>query len=201
MLCPDAMAPIVPDILVSLADAPHLHIELVHYTEEHLQDEVDLVFGLMPDHAPGVVCRPLGPFEFVVAMGSKHPATRSAWTMDAYLQWPHVRVRTASTGFGVVERIISAKSPDRHIGLTVPSHLLAAQIIASTHYLFTSTRQLLQPLASDLGLALLPAPMTLPVVRPAAMWPERVANDPGHRWFRQRVLAVVLERLSSDGDH
>ena len=73
-------------------------------------------------------------------------------------------------------------------------------MVAASELLFTGAGILLAPLAATLGLVLRPPPLALPSVNAAAIWPARLDADPGHRWFRARVVselrAAIAERES-----
>ena len=194
---PDSLAPLVPDLLGALADAPGVTLELVVATNVASVREVDLLLGSLPEDAPGVQASPLGTIHQRVAMRAGHPALDAPWTPEGWIAWPHITVRTHSGEPSFVERALDAAGYRREVGLVVPTFLLAAHVAARSEMLYAGPGELLQALAEHLPLVLRPPPVPFPPVPVAAMWSERLAADAGHRWLRRRVVATVRERLRS----
>lgn len=83
----------------------------------------------------------------------------------------------------------------RRIGLVVPTFLAALVTVSRTDLFFTVPRELVRPLLSPLGLRVLPPPVALPTIPTAALWHERFASDPGHRFLRELVIGEVRAAL------
>ena len=130
-----------------------------------------------------------------VLLRADHPATRTRWVMDEWLAWPHVLVRTDDAVPSLVDRALAPLGLGRRVGLVVNDLLLVPHVVARTDLLFTGPAQVLRPLCEPLGLTLLPPPTAIPEVAVGAMWQERLHADPGHRWFRQRVVDVLSRHL------
>jgi DNA-binding transcriptional LysR family regulator len=194
--CPDLLAPGVPQILAALADAPHVRVELIGDRGPDVLDRADLQLDILPAEAPGVVARRLGLVSQAVIARADHPAT-GRWGLDAWLASPHVLVRTADGLSSPVDRALAAIGRTREIGLVVSDLLLVPHVVAASDLLFTGPAEVMALLAGPLGLALLPVPVALPRVPVAAMWQERLSADPGHRWFRERVVEAVARLLES----
>ncbi|MEZ4318936.1 MAG: LysR family transcriptional regulator [Myxococcota bacterium] len=192
---PDLLGPIVPDLLSSLADAPHVGLELVSERGPDAPNAADLVLDILPDDAPGVVARRLGHVHQSVVCRRDHPARTGDWGLDAWLAWPHVLVRTGDRTPSVVDRMLAGLGRDRTYGVIVEDLLLVPHVLSRTDFLFTGPREVFRPLLEPLGLALLDVPIALPTVPVAAMWLERYATDPGHRWFRTRIIAEMDRQL------
>ena len=193
MACPDMLAPLLPDLLAGLVDAPSVQLELLPRSASGTED-ADLTVDVLPEHAPGIVARRIGLVDQSVIARADHPALLQPWGLDAWLAWPHVLVRTREGLPSLVERALAAVGRERRVGLVLPELLLVPHVVARTDLFFTGPQQVFRVLAPGLGLAILPTPIPLPSVPVAVMWQERHAADPGHRWFRERV-ATVLERL------
>lgn len=195
LACPDMLGPVVPMVLAALSEAPGVSLVLQVGSDASQVGAVDLVLGVMPESAPGVMVRRLGPLRQRVALSADHPALRQPWTPQTYTAWPHILVRTPGTGESLVGRALAAAGLQRRIGLTVPTFLLAPHVAASSRMLFTGAGILLEQVAAPLRLVLRDPPVPMPGVIAAAMWSERVSADPGHRWFRARVISVLTALL------
>lgn len=189
LACPDMLAPVLPEVLAALGGAPAVDLELTVAAGRPPVDEADVVLGVLPERAPGVIARSLGSIHQRVALRPGHPALDEPWTPETWVAWPHVLVRTGTPGPSLVEHALAEAGLRRRVGLAVPTFLLAPHVVARSDLLFTSVGELLERLPLDLVLR--EPPLPLPPVRVAAMWSERFAADPGHRWFRERVVAVA----------
>ncbi len=189
LACPDLLAPLVPELLRALAEAPGVDLEL-----GPVGAEADLGLGSMLAADPRLRGRALGRTRWSVALREGHPALERPWSLEGWLAWPHVVVRSPTPGPGLVEQALTEAGHRRRVGLYAPSFLMAVAVIARTDLLFTAPDAVLRRL--DLPLVLRPPPLRLPDIPVAATWPERLDGDPGHRWFRERVCAVVSAALA-----
>jgi hypothetical protein len=64
-------------------------------------------------------------------------------------------------------------------------------VTAHTDWFFAAPRELVGGLAAELGLAVLEPPLTLPAVRVAMVWHERMHADAGHRYLREMFAGVI----------
>lgn len=188
--CPD-LAPVIPLVLAEFRDAPQVRLELKMGIDAVGVDEVDVLLGPMPTAAPGVVARGLGTVRSVVALRRGHPALAHPWTPEAWVAWPHVQVSTGTDGRSVLGRLLVEHGLERTIGVRVGTFLLAAHVASQSDMMFTAAREMLQAVAEPLSLELLEPPLPMPEVQVAALWSERLHADPGHRWFRERVIRVM----------
>ncbi|MCB9675810.1 MAG: LysR family transcriptional regulator [Alphaproteobacteria bacterium] len=193
--CPDALAPILPDVLQSVADAPGISIEIRADRGLEALEHAHLLLDVLPDDAPGVHARVLGRTRDVVAMRRGHPVLDAPWTVEAWLAWPHVQVRLGGGGPSLVERALAERGLARTVGYTVPNLLLAPHLVARTNAFFTGAVQILAPLADSLGLELREPPIPVPGIRAGALWRARYHDDPAHRWFRERVISTLVRRF------
>ncbi|MCB9671837.1 MAG: LysR family transcriptional regulator [Alphaproteobacteria bacterium] len=197
LACPDALAPVLPDILGALADAPHLQIDIRADRGPRALDAADVLLDVLPDDAPGVQARVLGSTRAVVAMRAGHPALERPWDVQTWLAWPHVQVRFGTDTPSPLGQMLAARGLERRVGLYVPNLLLAPHVVARTDAFFTGALQLLAPFVDTLGLVLREPPLPVPPVRAAALWKVRHADDPGHRWFRERLVEALTARFDA----
>ncbi|MEZ4301958.1 MAG: LysR family transcriptional regulator [Polyangiaceae bacterium] len=203
--CPDLVMSLLPELVAALAaGAPHVRLDTVLSTGlESLAalgaGAVDAVLGPAPEQPPsGLASRVLGGVAHVVLARKGHPALARGkrWTLDAWLSYPHVVVRTGSAGPGAIGLAIARAGKERTIGMTAPSFLVAPFVVAETDFFYAGPRELLTSLARSLGLVTLDVPLSLPQIPVALLWHERMTADPGHTWFRERLAAVARSRLT-----
>jgi len=196
LAAPPLMAPLLPDLLDAMSVAPGARLELIGSRQRGAFDRADVVLDVLPDDASGVMARRVGALDQAVLHREHHPLTDRALTLDAWLAWPHVLVRTADALPSIVDLTLQQRGQRRDVGLIVSDLLLVPHVVARTDLLFTGPAQVLRPLCAPLGLVLRPTPLELPTVPVAAMWQERDHHDPGHRWFRERVLHAVQPHMA-----
>jgi DNA-binding transcriptional LysR family regulator len=208
LVCPDLTLAALPDVLAAIAAvAPHVRLEVrqpnAGAVEALASGGDDLALSAQPGpaaDAPGFVQRTLGTIDWAIFLRARHPlalARARKLTVAAWLAQPHVVVRTGSSSPSLVERVIAAAGHTRHVGLVAPGFLAAAQVVARTNFVLAAPRQLLAPVAAELGLVTRAPPLALPSIPAVALWPERLHLDPGHRWFRG-VVADVLARVLAE---
>ena len=210
LVCPDLTLPFLPEILGAITPvAPRVRVEVrqpgtTSAAEALIAGGDDLALAPPQADVPGLIQRSLGTVRWAVfaradhpALARRHPGADPRLGLAAWLRHPHVVVRTGSSSPSLVERAIAEAGHARQVGVQVPSFLAAALVVARTELFLAAPRVLLAPLARSLGLVVLDPPIALPPVPAVALWPERLHLDPGHRWFRDLVTAVVGDVLSS----
>ncbi len=206
LCCPDLLVPLLPDVLASLrAEAPRLEVRLElprpDLDAALARGEVDLAIGAESgaDRAGQMRAR-LGQVHFVAVARAGHPALRSKkLTLAAWLAHKHVTVRTGSASPNLIEQALERASIRRQVGLVAPSFLAALHLLGSTDDFLAAPELAVAPLIGALGLAMRPLPVALPAVSVASFWHERAHRDPGHRWLRERLGAILVERLGDRG--
>lgn len=207
LVCPDLLAAFLPGLLGHVhADAPRVRLDL-HALERGdvarplLDGAHDLAMG-PPARSPvsGLMQTELGRVRWAVFGRPDHPALQGKrLSLRAWLAWPHVVIGTGSPGLGYVGEALARAGLERRVGLSVPVFLLAPLVAAQTDMLFTAPLELLEPIAARLGVVHRRPPIDLPRVPVLLYWAERMQHDPGHRWLRERVAALMRERLQSRG--
>ena len=157
--------------------------------------EADVALGPAQWGRPGLLRRGLGDLRWCVVGREDHPAWRGRFTTKKWMSEPHVEVRTGTPEPSLVGAAIVAAGLERNIGLTVPSFLAALLVVSRSRFFFCAPQELVVPLAPQLGLAHRPLPLPAPTVSVAAFWSQRVALEPGTRWFREQVVAFAERML------
>lgn len=196
LACPPLLAPLLPHVLDAMGrEAPQASLEVLDGQGRDDAGRADVVLGPLPDEAPDLQARRLGVVTQAVIARADHPVGSRPWDLAAWLAWPHVLVRTGDRRPSLVDRRLEALGRTRRIGVVVPGLLLAPHVVARSDLFFTGPRQVLAPLVGPLGLVLREPPLELPGVPVAAMWQARLAHDPGHRWFRTKIVDALASHL------
>lgn len=196
LLCPDLLAPALPELLAAMsAEAPHVRLEVRPLDASADLAAADLALSRPRTDGPGLAMRRLGQLTWAVLARRDHPARRR-FDREAWVRYPHVQVATGSGTPSVVDVAIARARLERRVGVTVPSFLMAPEVVARTDFFFTAPRELLRLLAKRLDLVLLDPPIAIDPVAVAVLWHERVEADPAHVWFRGVVARVVRATLA-----
>lgn len=197
--CPDLLAPLVPELLAALGSrAPRASLRIAPATGDVAvrlgAGTCDLALGGALVAGPGLVQRSLGTVSFGVLARRAHPAAKRKLTAAIWSAYPHVIVRSENGSPNRVGAALEQAGVKRSIGVTVPSFLAAAWVVARSEMFFTAPRELTVELCQALDLVSLPPPVPLPAMPVAAHWHERMHADEGHRFFREVVASVLLGR-------
>lgn len=192
----DLLAPLTPDLAATLRhEAPAMGLAFVAEvppsdTSAFATGGIDL--GLQANPAPraGLRTRLLGQVEFVLVARPGHPFL-SQPSLEAWCNTGHVVVSTGRPGAGYVGEAIARAGIERRVALRVPTFLLAMHVLVESDLLFAAPGALAKPIAERLGLVTARIPLNVPRVEVAAVWHERFDEDPGHRWFRERVSTIL----------
>jgi len=197
---PDLLAPALPELLAAMgAAATRASLRVLAPPPDPVaalaSGACELVLGVAPAAAAGLVLRRLGSLRWCVLARKGHPAARGRLTAAAWARHPHVVVRSGNSSPNRVAQAMEAADVRRRVGVEVPGFLAAPWVVARTDMLFTAPRELVTELAAALELVILDPPVALPTVPVAAMWHERVDGDDGHRWLRGVVASTLRQRL------
>lgn len=197
--CPDLLAPLVPELLAALSSrAPLATLRIAPATGDVAATLVagscDVALGGALDVGPGIVQRSLGAVSFGVLARRDHPVARRKLTVATWSAYPHVLVRSENGSPNRVGSALARAGVQRTVGVTVPSFLAAAWVVARSDMFFTAPRELTAELAEALGLVSLAPPVPLPTMPVAACWHERMQADEGHRFLRELLAELLLAR-------
>jgi DNA-binding transcriptional LysR family regulator len=201
-ICPDLLATLLPRIVARLRrEAPRACLEAIGRGREEatlLADgAADLLLAPALADGPGLRTRGLGEIHFGVVARAGHPALGRGRQLHAraWSAYPHVLVRSGAGGPSLVGQALERAGVTREVGLVVPTFLAALVAVAETDLFFAAPRELLQPLASRLGLVVVAPPIPIAAVPVAAVWHERLDAEPAHRFFRGLLCEEVAAGL------
>lgn len=154
---------------------------------------VDLLAGSdeqQPD--PGAESLDLYPERFVCIVRRGHPSVGARLGIATYCRLPHVLVSSDEEP-GLVDRALAREGRSRRVAVRLPDFAGIGHLIAGTDMIATVPERLALRLAESLPLRVAPPPMALPTFPVRLYWHPRFAAEPGHRWLRERLVAVVRE--------
>lgn len=172
--------------------APHVRLVMTPSEparlREQLEDgEADLVVAYQP-HAPeALYATTLYQQELRVLAARSHPRIQGVLTPEQYMDERHVHYKPLH-GHSTIERQVdeafAARGRTRRIGVSVPSALASAPIVANSTHLATVTLAVAEHAARADALQVLEPPFALNAVRVAMFWHERTHASSAHVWLR-----------------
>lgn len=207
LVAPDFIAPLVPLLLRDITrTAPHVRVELLPLSPRGVQDVADgHTDGLIAPQAlapDGLRGRPLGAWDWAVYGRPDHPAF-ARWSLSAWAAYPHLQVRTSvREGKGPIDRRTEALGVQRTVGAVVPHFTMAAPVLAHTDLLLTVPSVAMTTASRVYGLTRRPVPFELPGMHLALFRSATEGDEPGVRWFLDRVFAAcrALHAPTADAD-
>ncbi|WP_437036075.1 LysR family transcriptional regulator [Streptomyces sp. enrichment culture] len=155
---------------------------------------VDLVFFARSTPLTALHTEHLFDDRFVCVLSVDHPlAERPAIALKEYLDATHVVVGTIGERQTAIEQRLEDLGERRRAGLTVPYHSLALRSVLGTRLILTLPARLLEEQVPDPGIRILPAPEEIRPLGYHMAWHPRLDGDPGQRWLRNAVRAVISE--------
>lgn len=119
---------------------------------------------------------------FVVALRRNHPAVREGHlTLGSYL----------SLGFVAIDDLPVDTGCARPPAVRVHSFLGAAALLVATDLVAVLPEQMASRLAQQLPICIVPPPLDLVEFELKVSWPERLRDEPAHRWLRRRLRDVA----------
>ena len=137
-----------------------------------------------PAFAPeGLRSRRLLAERYVGAARIGHPIFDGPVDLARFCASPHLLISPERMDFhGPTDDALAAVGQRRTVALSVPSFSMAPAILAAADLIAVLPERLA---ASARGLlATFAAPLPIEGFDLVAYWPERMDNDPAHRWFR-----------------
>jgi len=177
--------------------APGVRVEAVQLAPEAIapaleEGRLDLAFGYLPELS-GTESAPLLQERYVVLLRQGHPlaaALQSARGARAALEQLQY-VLVASHGEPARALVLLGLQP--RIRLTLPHFTVAPGIVAASDLAVIVPRRPAQRFAARHGLQLIEPDLGLPPFTVAMHWTWRQAQDPGHRWLRERAGAMRFD--------
>lgn len=193
--------PVLMDALACVAPGVTLHV--VPVTSASLKDDMasgrtDLALGLLPQLQAGFFQQALFRQAYVCLMREGHPlASRPSLELVDFAAASHVRVLAAGTGHGRVDEALERQGLHRRILLTVPHYVALGDVLGHSDLIATVPERFAQRVLVPFGLVTRALPVAVEGSAIHQFWHGRLHQDPGHRWLRQRIVALFGDANSS----
>jgi DNA-binding transcriptional LysR family regulator len=152
--------------------------------------EVDLSFGARFRELSGVVQQVVAEEKMVVLLRRGHPASKQRLTVQRYVALDHVLVTPRGLPGSRVDTALEPLGLSRRVVLRMPHFGAAAVVVAKTDLVVTLPAGIARELSRSLRLVSVPVPFALDGVSFSVGYSSSFADDPTHRWFRERVIAA-----------
>lgn len=204
VVSPDVVAvALQPAVLAHLeAVAPFVVVEFVPYEDAQrllLDHRADLGVGALFEHDELHIhllppCR-LG---WSVVFNVDHSLAHDELTLERWLACRHVEVG-AGVGASQLDAQLDAQGLRRFVAAHLPTMSGLAESVAHTHLVASLPTPIARRLAQDVRLEARPHPLTstLAPLHVSLAWHTLHEDDPGHRWFRAQLLALLQQLLTS----
>ncbi len=195
LAAPDFIAPLVPTLLHDVqGTAPGVGVELAPYSpvavRELAEGRCDALIAPDAIRNEDLRGQPLGTWPWAVYGRKGHPAFAD-WSSEAWSTYPHLRVHTSGgRGQSPVDRRASELGIRRSVGAMVPNFSVAAPILAQTDLLLTVPSVAMGDTAVAFHLDRREIPFDLPDMGLALFRSAAEGDEPGARWFLERVVAA-----------
>ncbi|WP_405920846.1 LysR family transcriptional regulator [Streptomyces longwoodensis] len=166
-------------------------------TPELRRGEVDLEANANHPGARDVRAEQVGASPLVVVVRQGHPLTRgSTVTAEQYAAAEHVTVSRRGNVGNALDEVLARLGLTRRVVATVPTQAAALEFVRGSNLLISVPEATARAAAADLGLAVLPLPLDLPLAPVYLSWHQRYDTDPAHRWLR----GLARSALALGGD-
>ena len=161
--------------------------------------DVELIIGNFPDPFQHMSEDFLFVEEFVCAGRRDHPDFTDKLDTETYLGLRHLHVSLKGEPQGYIDDIIRSRGYHRNVVATVGHFLIAPFLLASTDFIATEPRRILEPLGKLLNLKLMRPPLDFPPFEVTQIWHKSFDTDQGHKWLRNltREICAALNTQTS----
>ncbi|RKT20344.1 DNA-binding transcriptional LysR family regulator [Paraburkholderia sp. RAU2J] len=189
----------LPTLLNKLrTTAPNARVQISHISAETPQllakGELELAVGFMPQLEAGFYQQKFFAQRYVVLASSNRGRRGAGMTLKSYLDAEHIAVTASGTGHSIVDRVLRERQLGRRIVLELPNYLGLAGLVAQTDLLATVPEKLGDLLSPSLPVVRFPAPFDAPNFDVKQHWHERTHHDAAHRWLRNLLAELFLDR-------
>ncbi len=161
---------------------------------EALRDgSVDLDIGAGDIAAPDIRTAPLYRERIVGIVRADSPlGRRRRPTLAQLCQHPHVSASRRGRARGPLDDALDAAGLQRQVAAVVPSHAVAALLVASSNYVGLVPQRLAEQHGPALGIRWFPIAAALPEIDVRLLWHARLDADPAQRWLRDTLRGALL---------
>ncbi len=198
-----AAVAIAPLMRAVTEQAPHVDLSVEPLRSDSLDElesgTLDFVLAPRRKSSAGIVWTKLPTDRFVSVVRKQHPLVGRKLTLDLYCSLSHVVVVPERRATNAVDKLLENVGRRRHVGLRVPSFLVAPLAVAESDMILTTPESVAKIFARSLDLRMLAPPLPLEGVSLSLAWHERQRADPGHTWLRRMIAEAVRTKRSPAG--
>jgi DNA-binding transcriptional LysR family regulator len=178
-------------------EAPKVCVRFVPNTPDDpalLRDQgSDLAVGIYGELPQEMRNRQLLTDRFVCVVRHEHPATKKRFTLEQFVNIPHIQVAPRGKPGGYLDDVLRERGLSRTVARAVPYFVTALQLAAETDYVLTISERIAKRFSESLSLELLEVPVKLRPYALSLVWHPRVDGDPAHRFLREVFLRAAAE--------
>ncbi len=195
----------MPSLLRAIhTEAPGVQVEVVSYSRSAISDLADGHYDALVANAAlrsdELRATRLGKWPWAVYGRTGHPAFAD-WSLTSWSAHPHLQVRpTILDGPGPTDRKIKELGLHRVVQAVVPHFSMAAPILAKTDLLLTVPSVTMGDTADVYRLDHRDPPFDLPPMTLSLFRSAAEGDEPGVRWFLERVSALFDQPAPPAGD-
>jgi DNA-binding transcriptional LysR family regulator len=191
---------LLPSLMADLAaEAPSVQVVFRPPDPGNLEalmskGEVDLAVAYLPDAPEGLITSVAFRERFACIARRDHPQLSTHhFPLDLFVDLQHVQVLPRNLPmYGMpIDAALAALGFVRRVALWHPSFQALPAIVANTDLVATLPRRLAIRAAETLPIAVYDPPVSLPTVDFSLYWHARSHEDPGHKWLRAKVAALL----------
>ncbi|MER5548606.1 LysR family transcriptional regulator [Streptomyces sp. NPDC002589] len=186
------------------AEAPHVDVVFLPEALEGgpalRQGSADVELGVLAHLDPEIRTQHLTHMTLVGIARSGHPLFDRRIDARRLAMADHIGISRHGKRLGPIDSALAELGLRRRIAVVVPSHTSAMMLARDTDLIALTLADWLPETTATLGLRTFPIPVDLRPVDIGMAWHPRNSADPGHRWFRDHVAAVVLATSGSKDD-
>jgi DNA-binding transcriptional LysR family regulator len=176
--------------------APFARLRIVNVRDKDIAPQleeglVDLIVGTYAVKTPSVMQQAvLKATEYVCIVRTGHPGVRKSFSLDQFVDIPHVIAVQNPEANDFVDRSLRAKGLSRRVAVEVPSLLSLPKVVADSDCV-----ALVPGALATLSQKITPLRILEPPIKPPApvirqFWHQRFNADPGLVWLRKMLLGL-----------
>jgi DNA-binding transcriptional LysR family regulator len=191
---------LLPSLMAELAvEAPGVQVVFRPPDPKNLEalmseGEVDLAVAFLPDAPKGLITSVAFRERFACIARRNHPQlSTDHFPLDLFVDLQHIQVLPRNLPmYGMpIDAALGALGFVRRVALWHASFQALPAIVANTDLVATLPRRLAMQSAQTLPIAVYDPPLPLPAVDFSLYWHARSHEDPGHKWLRAKVTALL----------
>lgn len=161
-------------------------------------DAFDLMLGPALGQRPSTLSTRLYTEDFCVVAAPEHPILKAPLTLRAYAEAVHVLVAPGGQAGSLMDDALHAHQLERRVAVTVSGFLSVPSFVCGGKLIATLPRRLALYCEQAWGLRLVELPIESPVFAVSMSFGADRAQDPAHRWLRQRIVQIAREPQASE---